>query len=148
MSKVSWHGAISYRISASILEDLPSNYTAVRLLLLVERLGTLEFEASMRLPTLAPIVPVNNISYSGPQTRESPIAINMATIPGKGQFSLTNPMANPYHLWENVQGPITCFRAGDSDTRKRLSACRQSNIFGHADNPFPIRTPLFLKTSC
>ena len=32
-------------------------------------------------------------------------------------------MANPYHLWEDVQGSLTRFRPGEIDKRKRLSAC-------------------------
>ena len=49
--------------------------------------------------------------------------MNMATVSGKALTSLTNPMANPYHLWEDLQGPLTRFGPGEIDIRKRLSAC-------------------------
>ncbi len=77
----------------------------------------------MRLTTLAPIVPVNSISHLRPQTQESPVAIDMTTTTGKGQISITDHMDICFYLWEDVSGPITSFKAGESDTWKRLSAC-------------------------
>ena len=51
------------------MKDLPSGYSVVRLLLLVERSGTLEFEAPMRLTTLAPMIPVNKTTDAGVSSR-------------------------------------------------------------------------------